>query len=92
MALSVEQIDHLTDKLVALYGEAERVMLHRIAKALARGIDTPNWAAEKQLEFQLLQARLRGELNTLAGRSATEVAAAVMKAFNAGLPRSQTSP
>ncbi|MCL4722538.1 MAG: capsid protein [Gammaproteobacteria bacterium] len=84
MTLTAEQIDHLTDRLVALYGEAERVMLHRIARALARGLDSPRWAEEKLLEYQLLQARLRGDLNSLAGKSVSEVAAAVMQAYNAG--------
>lgn len=84
MPVSASQVDRLSDRVAALYGEAERVMLHRIAQNLAKGIDGPNWAQEKLLEFQLLQARLRGELNTLAGKSATEIAAAIMNAYNAG--------
>ncbi len=84
MPVSARQIDRLADRVAALYGEAERVLLHKIAQNLARGIDGPSWAQEKLLEFQLLQARLRGELNTLAGKSATEIAAAIMNAYNAG--------
>lgn len=84
MALTADQIDHLTDTLVALYGEAERLMLHRMAQNLARGINGPRWAEEKLLELQLLKARARGELNVIAGKSAQEIAATIMKAFNAG--------
>jgi hypothetical protein len=84
VALTAEQVDHLADRLVALYGEAERVMLHRVARALAEGLDGPRWAEEKLLEYQLLQARLRGDLTSLAGKSASEIAEAIMRAYNAG--------
>lgn len=84
MSVSARQLDHIADRVAALYGEAEVLMLHRIARQLARGLDGPAWAQEKLIEFQLLRARLRGDLTDLAGKSATEIAAAIMKAYNAG--------
>lgn len=84
MAVTARQIDHLTDKLVALYGEAERVLLHRIATALGKGMDSPRWAEEKLMEIQLLLARCRGDLQSLAGKSADEITAMLMQAYNTG--------
>lgn len=80
MALTSRQIDHLT----ALYGEAERVLLHRIATTLAKGMDSPRWAEEKLLEIQLLLARCRGDLHSLAGKSADEITSLLMQAYNSG--------
>ncbi len=84
MAVTARQIDHLTDKLVTLYGEAERVLLHRIATALGKGMNSPRWAEEKLMEIQLLLARCRGDLQTLAGKSADEITAMLMQAYNTG--------
>lgn len=84
MAVTARQVDHLTDALVALYGEAERVLLHRIATALAKGMDSPHWAEQKLMEVQLLLARCRGDLQTLAGKSTDEISAMLMQAYNTG--------
>jgi len=84
MPTTADQIEHLTDKLAAIYGEAERVLLHRIATTLAKGMDSPRWAEDKLLEVQLLLARCRGDLQSLAGKSSDEITAAIMKAYNSG--------
>jgi hypothetical protein len=84
MSLSARQTEQLTDKLATIYGEAERVLLHRIAKALAKGINSPRWAEEKLLEVQLLLARCRGDLAAVAGMSSQEISNAILQAYNAG--------
>lgn len=76
--------DSVSDRIAALYGEAERVLLNRMAKQLASGMGTPNWQHEKLMQYQLLQARMRGDLQRLAGQTVAEVASAVMRAYNTG--------
>lgn len=84
MPLSPEYTAGLADTLVGLYQDAEQILLERIARALAQGIDGPRWAEEKLLQVQLLQARTVRQVATLSGRSAEEVAAAIVKAYNRG--------
>ena len=70
MALTPDQMDAVVRRTVALYDDAERLLLDRIAKSLAEGLDAPDWAAKKLLEVQMVQARLRRDLNLLAGKAA----------------------
>ena len=84
MALTAPQLDRLVEQLGALYEDAELRLLEHIARQLSKGLDSPAWAATKLLEVQLLQARLRGELQTLAGQSAEEVLRAIVGAYNLG--------
>lgn len=84
MPLSPEYTAGLADTLVGLYQDAEQILLKRIARALAQGIDSPRWADEKLLQIQLLQAQAVRQVATLSGRSAEEVAAAIVQAYNRG--------
>lgn len=84
MPLTAKQVEALSDEVARLYGEAERILLERIARALARDLDAPEWAERKLIEVQLLLARIRGDLNTLAGQSAQEVARGLLTAYNRG--------
>lgn len=84
MPVSPALAEDLAQVVVDHYTEAERVLLTRIARALAEGIDAPGWAERKLLEVQLIQTRARGllaELETAAGQS---VAEALLTAWNRG--------
>lgn len=84
MPLTARQVDALSDEIARLYGEAERVLLQRVARQIVQGLDHPSWAERKLVEVQLLLARIRGDLNTLAGKSAQETARALLTAYNRG--------
>lgn len=84
MPISPEYAENLAAPIAALYADAERILLERIAKALAAEMDAPDWAERKLIQLQLLQAQNAGLLRELSGRSAEEIAAAILKAYNRG--------
>lgn len=84
MALTAEQLDRLVDTLAAIYDDAELRILEHIARQLAQGLDSPDWAMTKLRELQLLQARLKGNLDALVGKSAEEITKAILDAYNSG--------
>ena len=84
MAVSPAYAEGLAEPILALYSDAEQAMLERIGRALAQGIEAPEWAERKLIELQLIMARIRGDLDQLSGRSAEEIALALTKAYNRG--------
>ncbi|RLV56052.1 capsid protein [Aeromicrobium phragmitis] len=84
MPLSPEYAAGLTDQLVAVYQEAEQVLLGRIARALAANMDAPDWAERKLLQMQLLQAQTVRQVAELTGKSSEEIAAAIVRSYNRG--------
>lgn len=84
MSVSPAMAEGLAETLRALYGDAEQILLARIARALAQGLDAPDWAERKLAEMQLVMARARGDLNRLTPRAVEEIVQAVIKAWNRG--------
>jgi hypothetical protein len=84
MPVSPELATGLAAGVVQHYTEAERVLLERIAKALAKGIDGPMWAERKLLEVQLIQARAKVLLTQLEKAAGQSVAEAILTAWNRG--------
>ncbi len=84
MAVSPAFSEGLTQPILALYAEAERIMLERIGRALAAGLDAPDWAERKLLELQLIVARIRGDLDDLSQQTPQAIAEALGKAYNRG--------
>ena len=84
MPVSPELASDLAAGVVEHYTEAERVLLARIAKALAVGIDGPHWAERKLLGVQLVQAQARALLRDLEGAATQSVAEAILTAWNRG--------
>lgn len=89
MAISSTATEGLSEPVRALYADAERVLLARIARALAKGLDAPDWAERKLLEIQLVQAFARNTLNTLTPQMAEEITRAILKAANRGTALAQ---
>lgn len=84
MTVGADYTANLASDVVGLYQDAEQILLERIARALAQDMDAPDWAERKLLQVQLLQAQTVRQLQALTGRSAEEIAAAVLKAHNRG--------
>lgn len=89
MPVSPQYVENLSAVVVGLYQEAEQLLLARIGKAIAADMDAPDWAERKLLQIQLLQAQTVAQLQALSGRSAEEVAAAILKAYNRGTATAQ---
>lgn len=67
MPVSSTLADGLTATVTEHYAEAERVLLVRMAKSLAKGIDNPGWAQAKLIEVHSIQSRAKTLLAQLGG-------------------------
>lgn len=76
--------ENLAGPILDLYSDAERILLEKIARALAAEMDAPDWAERKLIQMQLLQAQARGLLSDLSGKSAAAIAEAILRAYNRG--------
>jgi hypothetical protein len=75
----------LAKEIRELFSEAEAVLLQRIARALAKGGDKPNWAEEKLLNIQSLQRKTAAILADLEAGAPGAVERAVALAYNRGI-------
>lgn len=84
MPISPTIAEDLTAGVVEHYSEAERILLARIAKALAKGIDGPQWAQEKLLAVHQIQAQARALLKQLEAAAKKSVDEAMITAWDRG--------
>lgn len=52
MPVNIDSYEAMAGDVLALYGEAERAMLRRVAARLNRGVDRPGWAEMKYAEVR----------------------------------------
>ena len=74
----------LAANILEQYAEAERILLERIAKSLAKGIDGPNWAQEKLMEVHAIQARAKKLLSDMESTAKDTVDNAITTAWDRG--------
>lgn len=67
-----------------IYSEANAEMLARVARRLARGIDTPGWAEAKALDIGRLRLEVQRILAALDSNAARAITQALTEAFGAG--------
>lgn len=84
MSVSPAMAEGLAETLRTLYGDAEVILLARIARALAQGLDAPDWTERKLAELQLVMARARGDLERLTPRAVDEIVQSILTAWNRG--------
>lgn len=85
MAIRPDDAAVLAKELRELFSEAETVLLQRIARALAKGGDKPNWAEEKLLGIQALQRQTVAILADLEKGTPGAVERAIGMAYNRGI-------
>jgi len=76
--------EHLAADMVDAYAEAERQMLARMAKRLAKGIDGPAWAEAKLFQIQAYKRECELLLSDLEAKARTGVETAITKAYEQG--------
>lgn len=84
MPVSPAYAEGLSEPLVAMYAEAERVLLERIGRSMATGLDAPTWAEQKLLEVQLVQAGYARDLERLHRSMLRRLFDAIRAAWNRG--------
>jgi hypothetical protein len=90
MAIRPDDAAVLAKDLRELYAEAETTLLQRIAAALAKGSDAPDWAETKLLGIQALSRQVEGILADLAANVPGAVERAVGLAYNRGIATAGT--
>jgi hypothetical protein len=85
MAIRPDDAAVLAKSLRELYVEAETVLLQKIARALAKGQDSPGWVDEKLLGIQALRRQVDDVLVDLADNVPGAVERAVGIAYNRGI-------
>jgi hypothetical protein len=84
MPVSPALAENLAVDVVEMYAEAERVLLARIARSLAAGLDAPGWAEKKLAEVQFLRRQTERLIAQLGNRVAAQVALKLVQAYNRG--------
>ena len=84
MPVSTALAENLASRVVALYAEAERILLERIARNVGADIDNPHWAEKKLAQIQEYERQTRALLADLQKRSESAVASAVTEAYDRG--------
>lgn len=90
MAIRPDDAAVLAKDLREMFSEAESVLLQRIARALAKGADSPMWAETKLLTIQALQRETSAVLLDLANNVPGAVERAVGLAYNRGIATAGT--
>jgi hypothetical protein len=85
MAIRPDDAAVLAKGLRELYVEAETVLLQKVARALAKGSDSPGWVDEKLLGIQALRRQVDDVLVDLANNVPGAVERAVGIAYNRGI-------
>lgn len=85
MAIRPDDAAVLAKEIRELFSEAETVLLQRIARALAKGVDKPNWAETKLLSIQALQRETAAILADLEKGTPGAVERAIAIAYNRGI-------
>lgn len=85
MAIRPDDAAILAKAVAEMFSEAETVLLQRIARALAKGVDKPDWAESKLLNIQALRREVDGILLDLSRGVPGAVERAVGLAYNRGI-------
>lgn len=76
--------ERLASRVSTLYETAELVLLRRIARTLAAGLDSPQWAVDKLAQIDLLRASLGRETTALTAQAVGEIQSVITNAWAAG--------
>lgn len=84
MPVSPADAEKLAAAVVEMYQEAERVMIERIAKNLARGLDGPEWAVAKRMQLQAFKRQIQELVEDLRVEATEGIKTALTEAYEKG--------
>lgn len=79
--IPVNEYEAISRQMLALYDEAELVMLRRVVKRLLRGIDSPGWTERKLAEVSDVRRQLSALLSGLKGERGRIASGALETAY-----------
>jgi hypothetical protein len=84
MPVSPELGERLATRIVVVYAEAERELLAKVARRVARGIEEEGWAERKLAEITDLRREAQITVRSLGAKAAEEIPTIVDDAYQAG--------
>jgi len=84
MAVSPALAENLSVDVVQMYAEAERTLTERIARNLAKGLDSPGWAEKKLSEVQYLTQQNARLIDQLGEKVAAQATLDITQAYTRG--------
>lgn len=83
--MNPDNLNGITDRVTAIYADAEIALVQRIAASLEKGMDAPQWAVNQLTELAKFGTEARAALQRLAPTVATEIIAAIDEASKVGV-------
>lgn len=68
MPIRSDRYEALANDVYAIYEEAERVMMHRVAKRLLKGVTQPGWTERKYGEIRAVNREMREYMDNVSKR------------------------
>ena len=84
MPIPLNAYEDLARQMMDIYGEAELIMLQRVAKRLAKGVASPGWTERKYAEMSQVRKQLSELLNELSGKRGRLASSAIETAYSGG--------
>lgn len=84
MAMTEAEYEHLAERMLTIYEQAENTMLTRISNRLMRGVDTPGWTEKKQAEVGRVRFEISNALRELQSERNSIAREGIYSAYAAG--------
>jgi hypothetical protein len=84
MPVSPALAESLAQEVVNLYAEAERTLLERTARALSKGLDSPQWAEDKLAQIGEYRRQVERVIDHLSQAAQKGVKDALLEAYERG--------
>ncbi|MBD5787116.1 capsid protein [Cellulosimicrobium terreum] len=76
--------ERLAHRVAELFAEAELAVLRRISRALARGLDEPDWATTRLTELEWVRAQIARDVASLDEQAAVAIGDVIRQAYTRG--------
>lgn len=85
MAISPAEAEREAVALRRLFAEAEQIIISLMARRLASGMDTPDWASRKLLDLARVQGDIAAEVARLQAAATTQLTSVMEQAYLQGM-------
>lgn len=84
MPISPSEYETLAESVLLAYEEAERTMLRRVSKRLAKGVTSPGWTEQKYSEARAVREEIQTALDTLKNKRTSLLRDVLQQSYDAG--------
>ena len=84
MPIQQDRYESIASEVLAIYDEAESVMMHRVARRLLKGINQPGWTERKYGEVQQVTKEMRDYMRGVSEKRRDVQQEGLTQAYNGG--------